>query len=384
MSDSTPEFILEMIPVAQLHLDARYQRDLEEDRVDEIADNFTAEQFQPVTIGMRPDNTLQIVDGQHRVAAAKKMNWNTVPCMVFLSDGHWHEALVYERLQSQRKNLTVAQRWKARLARGEVKARAITEVVETLGLKLSGNQAKGVTSMTAFVACEKAYNRGNLRDTLTLIIQAWNYDPKGFRSNFIDWVSVFLDSMKYAGHTLDMKRVSSVLGKMPPQQLLRDMPYTGNAGSAFFQRLLEHYNANKKQGRIIVNDPVVFLQKYRGQKGYETGVRQGTRNLEAMQAGHAAQTPDQKAANSRKGWMKLTPEERSKKAKAASATLTPEQRRERSQKAQASRTPEERSQTSLKGAQTRAAKRAGGAEMSRLTEAVIMDGYQRNKPIKKG
>lgn len=265
---SQPEFILEPLPLRQLLLDARYQRDLRENAVMAIVQDYHPEQFQPITVGMRDDSTLHIVDGQHRVAAARRMGWTHVPCMVFESQGFEHEAQVFERLQTARAGLTIAQRWKARIARKEPKATAIQDIVSSVGLRLSNTKAP--TSLYSFTACERAYERGNLRDTLVLIIQAWDYDPTGFRTNFIDGTSVFLASLQSAGHELNMDRLSKALGKIKPLAFLRETSVIGNNSAMFMHRLLEAYNSGMRTGRIKIDDPTGFINSFRTKAAQET------------------------------------------------------------------------------------------------------------------
>jgi len=323
MSDSTPEFILEPIPLGDLRLDARYQRDLREAVVLAIADNYRPEQFQPLTVGMRPDNTLHIVDGQHRFAAARRMGWETVPCMVFLSEGYEHEAAVFERLQTARAPLTVGQRWKARIARKEPKATAINDIVQSLGLRLQDGGRVAPTTFHAFTACEAAYERGNLKETLVLIIQAWDYDPTGFRADFVGWVSLFLSAMNAEHFNPDMHRVVDALKKVRPAQFLRDAPLSGNATAAFTARLLAEYNKGlRAEKKIEILDPVALLASVAGKRAH----------VKATESGNAtglAKAQEKLAA--------MTPAQRSEMAKKAAMALTPEQRRERAAKGFATR-----------------------------------------------
>lgn len=319
MSVPIPEFILEPIPLRELRLDARYQRDLREDAVLAIVDNFRSEQFQPITVGMRGDGSLHIVDGQHRFAAARRMGWATVPCMIFESDGFEHEATVFERLQTHRAPLTVAQRWKARVARGEPKAVAITQIVQSLGLELRHN-TKSHTSFTAFIACEKAYERGNLRDVLVLIIQAWDYDPTGFRTDFIHSISLFLQAMTAEKFSVDMGRLTTALGKIKPVAFLRETSIMGNVSASFMRRLLDSYNTGLRSGRLVVDDPAALLASVGAKKAFETGKARGIDYSALQKANQAQRTAEERSAASIKAAQNMTPEERSARTAKGIAT----------------------------------------------------------------
>jgi hypothetical protein len=252
------EFIFENLPIGNLRNDSRYQRDLDLDWVEEIVAKYRKELFMPIVIGMRDDGSLMVVDGQHRVLAARKMSWETVPCQIFESTGYEHESLIYELLQTQRAQLSVAQRFKARLARNEQIAVEINNIVNDMGLKLT-TSGHGQTAIQCFTACEKSHQRGNLKDVLTVIIRAWNYDFVGFRSYFVDTVSVFLSTLKAEQFALDMDRVVDSLSKISPSGFLRDMALTKNPHATFMRTLLEKYNKGLRSGRIEVEDPSALI-----------------------------------------------------------------------------------------------------------------------------
>lgn len=319
MSQATPDFILEPIPIRELRLDARYQRDLREEFVLSVSENFHAEQFQPIIVGMRDDGALHIVDGQHRVAVARRLGWATVPCQIFESRGFEHEAEVFERLQTQRAPLTVAQRWKARVARGEPKAVAITEIVRALGLELRHN-SKSHTSFTAFVACEKAYERGNLRDTLVLILQAWDYDPTGFRADFVTSVSLFLQAMNAERYTVDIERLAKALSKIKPAGFLRETSIMGNVSASFMRRLLDSYNSGLRSGRIVVDDPAGLIASVGSKKSAEVAKARGFDFVEHQKALQASRTAEARSASSIKAAQNMTPESRSARATKAAET----------------------------------------------------------------
>lgn len=43
---------------------------------------FTPIQFAPIIVNQRPDGSYYIIDGWHRLLAAKSMGWTTIPCYV--------------------------------------------------------------------------------------------------------------------------------------------------------------------------------------------------------------------------------------------------------------------------------------------------------------
>lgn len=73
-------------PVSYLHVDERYQRHISTKRgeavIREIVENFRWKLFQPVTICPREENGYWLIDGQHRVEAAKLAGIKEVPAIL--------------------------------------------------------------------------------------------------------------------------------------------------------------------------------------------------------------------------------------------------------------------------------------------------------------
>jgi ParB-like nuclease domain len=291
------EFIVEVVKISSLRLDARYQRDVREADVERIARDYRPELFQPIVVGMRDDGALHIVDGQHRVAAARHMEWVEVPCMIFESRGFEHEAEVFERLQTARTILSVPQRWKARLARKEPIAVGATKVVEACGLRLSAELSP--TSLSCYTAVERAYERGNLRDTLLLIIQSWEYDVTGFRSTFIDAVSQFLNALQAEKVDVDMARVRESMAKLRPSQFLRETSIVGNKNAAFMRRVIDSYNTGLRTKRVDIDDPIALLKRVGGITSVKKMGDNGAANLAKANAAKAKMTPEERSAQTR-------------------------------------------------------------------------------------
>ena len=69
------------VPVEDLFVDPSYQRTLDEKRVDRIAS-----EFDPALLGTREvsarNGRSAVFDGQHRLAALRKIGRRSVPCIV--------------------------------------------------------------------------------------------------------------------------------------------------------------------------------------------------------------------------------------------------------------------------------------------------------------
>lgn len=75
--------IFQMISPHDLLIDMRYQRGTNENRSKRIAENFDMFMFGVICVAKRPDGTLAVPDGGHRVHAAKIAGIDKVPCFVW-------------------------------------------------------------------------------------------------------------------------------------------------------------------------------------------------------------------------------------------------------------------------------------------------------------
>jgi len=86
-----------MLLVSQLNIDDHYQRPpVNKVKIQRMFDNFNQAAFGTLLIGERADGSFWIVDGQQRYIVAKMRGDTHVPCSVFSSNGHRHEAEVFD------------------------------------------------------------------------------------------------------------------------------------------------------------------------------------------------------------------------------------------------------------------------------------------------
>jgi hypothetical protein len=128
------------------------------------------------------------MDGQHRLLAAKEMDFANVPALVHVGLTPQQEADLFRRLQDDRKALSHGERFKARLYAKEPIAVGMSKTAKKFGLEI----ATGPKSLQAVVAVERCYRRGNLEEALD-IMQIWAGDSKTLEGPLVEGVSRFLD-----------------------------------------------------------------------------------------------------------------------------------------------------------------------------------------------
>src|SRR3954452_18659822 len=92
------------IATDEIVVDERYQRPVEDYRVQKIAEHFDETLFGVLEVSRR-NGTCAVFDGQHRLEAARRIGLGVVPCLVHEGLSPEDEAQLFVRLQRERKNI---------------------------------------------------------------------------------------------------------------------------------------------------------------------------------------------------------------------------------------------------------------------------------------
>ena len=134
--------VLQYCPPAQLAVDATYQRQLDQrshQLIARIASGWDWNLFQPLVVARRPDGELFVVDGQHRLEAARlRGDIQQLPCVIFSSSAAADEADVFVKLNQERRPLTAFALYNAALATGDPVVTALAELFRDTGWKVVG------------------------------------------------------------------------------------------------------------------------------------------------------------------------------------------------------------------------------------------------------
>lgn len=105
------------IPVSEIKIDAGYQRRLRE-KVNRMVANWDYNLCDVVLVSYRNDK-FYVIDGQHRVAAAKRVGAEFLPCQIVEGLSREEEAARFVALNSATSPLSQYDTWKANLLCGD-------------------------------------------------------------------------------------------------------------------------------------------------------------------------------------------------------------------------------------------------------------------------
>lgn len=125
----------------QLEIDPAYQRTLEaaasQTLVRQIAMFWNWDLCQPLVVARRDDGRLYVIDGQHRLEAARmRGDIHQLPAVVVQYASVADEAASFVNLNQRRRPLNRLQIYRAALASGDDEARKIQAALEVVGLRI--------------------------------------------------------------------------------------------------------------------------------------------------------------------------------------------------------------------------------------------------------
>lgn len=153
--------MIEWIPPEELSLDVSYQRSTDNHAsqrlIASIAANFDWRLCMPLVVSRRADGTFAVIDGQHRLLAARLRKMDDLPCVVFTYDSPEEEAKMFVAANRARKAMNRLDDFHAALAAGDSDAHQVLQLVTDAGLTIARNTASaawkpGEIAFTASIA----------------------------------------------------------------------------------------------------------------------------------------------------------------------------------------------------------------------------------------
>jgi hypothetical protein len=125
--------------IAELGVDSSYQRTPNPRAVEAIAANWDWRLCAPLTVSRRGDPpTLYVIDGQHRLEAAKlRGDIPYLPCIVSIFGSMAEEAGCFVEVNTKRQKVSALETFRAELAAGDAKALQISRLVSDAGLTIA-------------------------------------------------------------------------------------------------------------------------------------------------------------------------------------------------------------------------------------------------------
>ena len=266
------------LATADLSVDPKYQRPLEEARARRYARKWNETLAQALVCVRRPDGRMVVVDGQHRLAAARMAGIPFVMCHVLSqAPSPAEEARLFGDLSIERKALTVGDRFRVALEGQDPVSVGVQEVTLACGYELGlgpvprkSIQGRQKNVISALGALLRIYGGGGtdaaslqfdprartyperLRRVLTTIRRAWPDNPEALAYTCLMGMDTFLAT--YGGE-IDLEQAIERLAAADPAALRRKAAFAkeqmgGGTQHHMAQLMLDTYNYKRSSRRV--------------------------------------------------------------------------------------------------------------------------------------
>jgi len=237
---------MKVLPVEALKVNDDWQRPLDVPRAERIAARWDDRKAGALMVSYDPtDDKYTVVDGQHRLAAAKRAGVPYLCCVDQSCDSSEEEAELFERQGDDRRNLTPYDRHRAALYRHDLRAVGINNVLMRRGLSFARG-GRGLNRINTISAVQEAWNIGgeeHLGRVLDVIGEAWPHDVDRWAFRLIRGVSGFLSEYPDA----DTDRLVRVLAAHNPRRLCNEY---GMRVDLFVAYVRDQYNRGLRRGAL--------------------------------------------------------------------------------------------------------------------------------------
>jgi hypothetical protein len=260
--------------VTEFSVDPSVQRQLNEPRVTALAKKFNPKMLGLITASKRADGRSYILDGQHRIAAARQKNYQGyLATRLYENLTVAEEAALFLELNDTRK-VNALDKFHVRATMGDPTAVALKACLERVGLRASGQHTGGM--FAAIVSLERVYqgftsyvNEPRLdlvEAVLTILTRAYGVqERKAFQANTVQGIGLIIHIF---GKRVDPDELVAALRAIPADALAIKGRSTkdlegGTGAQGVAKVILSLYNKGKSSRRLEFHEFNDGLSKLR-------------------------------------------------------------------------------------------------------------------------
>lgn len=182
----------------ELIIPQTYQRRLRPSRVSRIVARFDEHIANEPKVSFR-NGHYYVFDGQHTIAARKKMNKGRdlpIRCKVYRGLTESDEALLFAQQTGESAQLTASAQLRAKIFGGDPDATAFLRATEAVGLHLGFDRASGSKRIICINTALAEFRRVGAemyKEALRIILEAWGGAPESLRAETLQGVIGFVE-----------------------------------------------------------------------------------------------------------------------------------------------------------------------------------------------
>lgn len=281
------------VSLSKIKVDPTYQRPVTLSRIKRYAGTWDDEAAGVVVLSLRANGTYYVVDGLHRVLAAREAGRTEIRAITYEHMTRSDEARLWRELNDEVSPRS-EDRFRAALAEGQPEAKEILRTAEACGYRIDfHNAGDPTTNLRAPARLYKLLRAGVLESTLLLCKETWPTDLK--KTDILAAVGIVL--AVNMGTDFDSRRAVERWQTVTPAALNGQANATrGTLGGAVAPNmaaiLVRLYNSGLRNHRLQIPPP--------GSKGsHFAGLEQGTQSG----YGHGARREAPEIADEDEGYL---------------------------------------------------------------------------------
>lgn len=243
------------VPVHALFSDPRYQRTVDHTRVERMAAEFNPDALGVIYVSDRGNSTFAVMDGFHRVALMRYLQWDDqkMPAFVFTGLTVQEEARIFTMMNKDRRQPQRLQLFTAQVTAGDETATAVNDVL--IECDVAAASGPGARNVQAIAQAERIVALGGpdtLRRTLKVLTKAWPHHDDALIGSVLSGVALLI----FARPGLDDRSLASRLSEHTPAALMNKAKMRKEVNpeyalvGAIAATVTQMYNTRRRSARL--------------------------------------------------------------------------------------------------------------------------------------
>lgn len=247
----------EYVNVNLLHSGLYYQNEPNKERVKQIASKFRFHKYQVIDVSFR-DGKYNVIDGQHRLYAAKQAGVKSLYCWVRYGLSESEEMELFVDLAEDRRKVKPMETYKALYGAGNKFVVELINSTRNSGINFDFNDYKKENKIVCIKTMAKLFdkNKSDYSNTLNLIKKTWNGDPITLEAKFLcgiyDFYRIYGDE-----ETFNEKHFIKRLSSISPKDIKIKAKNMDLGEKGFVKICVDTYSYNNSKN--VLDDKRIFL-----------------------------------------------------------------------------------------------------------------------------
>lgn len=249
-----------LLKPSQVLVDHKYQREIDEKRVDKIVKEFDGDVFNAPKVSRRKDGKYYVFDGQHSLAAWKKMcGIHRTPdaplsCRVYTNMTWEDEVRAFLKQNGFDKDPSSVEFLRAKYAMEDPDVVDMVDGARICGFIIDFSQSQADKRICALKSLFSSYQKLGYAayiDMLSVLMEAWNGRISSTQGSIINGLCAFYQNFYGKFNHDDL--VAKLQGTSPEKILLDSKTYIGVQGQkAVMRAILQTFNYRRTSKKLVI------------------------------------------------------------------------------------------------------------------------------------